>query len=288
VTAGPVVSAPSASATPSTLPLALAVPAAWKVAWITGASTGIGREMALKLAAAGVKVAASARSADKLAALTASNANITAYPLDVTDLAACRSTGALIARDLGPIDLAILNAGVWIPMGASEYDAAAVTEGMAVNFTGITNALAPLIPAMIARGSGHVALVSSVAGYRGLPLAIAYAPTKAAVIALAETLYLDLAKHGVTVSVINPGFVDTPMTRVNTFAMPFIVTADDAATRILRGLAARRYEIVFPWQMSLMATFMRLLPNRLFFGLVRNLPGGAETTPPRPDARTPG
>ena len=253
----------------------------WKVVWITGASTGIGRELALKIAATGASVAVSARSEGKLAELVTAHPGIRAYPLDVTDLAACNATAAAIERDLGPIDLAVLNAGVWIPMGAAQFDATAISEAMSVNFTGITNALAPLIPAMIARRSGHVALVSSVAGYRGLPLAIAYAPTKAAVIALAESLYLDLGTYGVKTTVINPGFVDTPMTKVNTFPMPFLITANDAADRIFRGLLAGRYEIVFPFRMMVLSTIMRLLPNRVFFALVRMLPG-AKSVPPRP------
>jgi NAD(P)-dependent dehydrogenase (short-subunit alcohol dehydrogenase family) len=262
------------------------IPTNWKVIWITGASSGIGRELALKLAAAGAIVAVSARSAQKIAELEALNPNIKPYPLDVTDLAACKATAAAIERDLGPIDLAIMNAGVWIPMDVTTYDPAGIAEGMAVNFTGIINALAPLIPAMIARKSGHIALVSSVAGYRGLPMAIAYAPTKAAVISLAETLYLDLRDRGVTVTVINPGFVDTPMTKVNTFPMPFMITAEDAANRIIRGLAAGAYEIVFPLRMKLLAKFTRLMPNWAFFAFIKAIPSGeaapSQTPPPRP------
>lgn len=258
------------------------IPKSWQVVWITGASTGIGRELALMLASAGATVAVSARSPGKLAELAALSPRIRTYPLDVTDLAACHQTVAAIERDLGPIDLAVLNAGVWIPMDADHFDPDGIAEGMAVNYTGIVNALAPLIPSMLARKSGHLALVSSVAGYRGLPGAVAYAPTKAAVIALAETLYLDLREKGVTLSLINPGFVDTPMTKVNNFPMPFLITADDAARRIIKGLAARRYEIAFPLRMKVLAKLTRLLPNSLFFMFARAVSSGEGQLPPRP------
>ena len=257
------------------------LPAAWKVVWITGASTGIGREVALRLAASGVRVAVSARSAGKLAELAAASPNIKAYPLDVTDLAATKTVAAAIAHDLGAIDLAILNAGVWHPMNATTYDPEAITKAMAINFTGVTNALAPLLPAMIARRSGHIAIVSSVAGYRGLPVAIAYAPTKAALISLAESLHPDLMDVNVKMTVINPGFVATDMTAVNTFPMPFIITCEDAAGRIIKGLIKGKFEIVFPLRMKLLAKFTRLLPYWAYFGIINSLP---EDGGPKPKA----
>jgi short-subunit dehydrogenase len=240
-------------------------PLPWKTAWITGASSGIGRQVAIDLARAGVRVAVSARSADKLDALALSQPGVTAYPLDVTDLAAVREVAARIAADLGSIDLALLNAGVWHPMGACDLDVARVAQSMAVNFQGIVNALDPLVPMMTARGSGRLALVASVAGYRGLPRSVAYGPSKAAVIALAETLHPDLARKGVGVSIVNPGFVDTPMTAVNTFPMPFIVPVEEAARRVVSGLAKGKFEIAFPWQMVAMLKLARILPYRIFF-----------------------
>ena len=240
--------------------------------WITGASAGIGREVALRLAASGATVAVSARSSAKLSELAALLPNIRAYPLDVVDPAASRATAAAIERDLGPIDLAILNAGVWHPMSAATFDAEAVTNAMAVNFTGVTNALAPLLPAMTGRKSGHIAIVASVAGYRGLPVAVAYAPSKAALISLAETLYPDLMDHNVKVTIINPGFVETTMTEVNTFPMPFMVTVERAADSIIKGLIRGKFEIVFPWRMKMVAKFSRILPYWLFFGIINSLP----------------
>lgn len=233
--------------------------------WITGASTGIGRELALSFARDGFKVAASARSADKLADLAAASANIKAYPLDVLNAADAANTADRIERDIGPIGLAIFNAGVWYPMTASTYDLENVKASMDVNYLGVTNALAPVMRAMIGRGCGHLAIVSSVAGFRGLPKGAAYGPTKAALINLAECLYADLKLKGVAMTVINPGFVATPMTSVNTFPMPFIVTVEEAVRAIRSGLDAGRFEVVFPGRMALMMKTLRILPYRVFF-----------------------
>ena len=239
--------------------------APWRTVWLSGASTGIGRELALMLARRGVDVAISARSADKLAALAAENPRLHDYPLDVTDRAASQDVAQRIIAAHGPIDLAVFNAGTWDPMGASDFDAARVAHAMDVNFNGVVNGLDAVLPGMIARRGGHVALVASVAGYRGLPQAVAYAPSKAALISLAEALKPDLARHDVTISIINPGFVETPMTSVNTFPMPFLIKVDRAAELILRGLDAGKFEIAFPWQMKLMMKAMRILPYPLFF-----------------------
>lgn len=243
----------------------------WNTAWITGASTGIGRGLALKLAAEGVRVAASARSAERLEDLARSHANIVAVPVDVADRAAVSDAHRRVQDAIGPVELAVLNAGVWHPMVASSYDAGRAHQSMSVNYLGIANALEPLIPGMIEAGKGQLALVASVAGYRGLPKAAAYAPTKAAVISLAEVLRLELARHGITVSLVNPGFVETPMTSVNEFPMPYIVTADDAAARIVKGLKSGRFEIAFPWQLVTMLKILRLMPNALYLRLAIRL-----------------
>ncbi len=243
----------------------------WKTAWITGASTGIGREIAVKLARDGVRVAASARSADRLVELAQTQVGIVPVPVDVTNRTAVAVAHRRIVETIGTVDLAVLNAGVWHPMAASAYDAVQVAQSMSVNYLGIANALEPLIPGMIAAGKGHLALVASVAGYRGLPKAAAYAPSKAAVISLAEVLRLELPRHGITVSLINPGFVETPMTAVNEFPMPYIIKADDAAERILKGLARNKFEIAFPWQLVMMLKLLRLMPNGLYLRLASRL-----------------
>lgn len=241
----------------------------WTSVWITGASSGIGREVAVKLAGRGARVTVSARSADALADLAAQHPLITAAALDVTDRAATAGTIAAIEATQGPLDLVILNAGIWQSMGASGFDAAKSAQSMSVNYLGIAHALEHVIPRMTARGRGHIALTASVAGYRGLPLSSAYAPSKAAVISLAETLKPDLARKGVTVSVINPGFVDTPMTEVNRFPMPFLMPVDKAADAIIAGLEKGKFEIVFPWQMAALMKFARVLPYPAYFWFAR-------------------
>jgi short-subunit dehydrogenase len=245
--------------------------AAPKNVWITGASTGIGRELALLYAGRGCNVAISARSADKLNALAGQHKLLSVFAVDVTDQAAVARTYDAITAQLGAIDLAILNAGSWDQMVARDFDARRVADSMAVNYTGMANALEPLIRGMVARRSGHLALVASVAGYRGLPKAAAYAPTKAALISLAEVLRLELAADNIAVSVINPGFVATPMTSVNTFPMPFILTAEDAARRIVAGLDNQKFEIAFPWQLVAILKLLRIMPGPLYYRIARRI-----------------
>jgi NADP-dependent 3-hydroxy acid dehydrogenase YdfG len=247
----------------------LAGRAQWKTVWITGASSGIGLTLTEKLAARGARVAASARSADKLAGLARANPQITPFPLDVTDRAAVAATAAAIRDKLGPIDLAILNAGIWEPTGAKEFTAEAAQRTMDVNFQGVANGVAAVLPDMIARRSGHVAMVSSVAGYIGLPLATTYSPSKAAVIALAQSLQHQLYDANVKVSIINPGYIETPMTKVNTFPMPYLMPVDAAAERIIAGLERGKFEIAFPWQVVKFLKLGRAIPYRLFSWYLR-------------------
>lgn len=237
--------------------------------WITGASSGVGEGLALSFARDGYRVAASARNVEALAGLERQSPNIKAFPVDVTDADAMDAVAGEIERTLGPIDLAILNAGIFQPMTASRYDAAKARRSMEVNYFGVVNGLGPVMRSMIERGGGHIAIVSSVAGFRGLPKGAAYAPTKAALISLAESLYADLKLKGVRLTIINPGFIATPMTAPNTFPMPFIVTLDEAVAAIRRGLARKGgFEIVFPGRMAVMMKTLRVLPYRLYFWLV--------------------
>ena len=237
----------------------------WKTAWITGASTGIGRDVALQLSAAGVRVAASARSAEKLGAL---GAGVLAVPLDVTDAAACRSAVARIESELGPIDLAVFGAGTYSPVTTEELDPARFAHMMETNYMGVVNCLAALAPGMIARRSGHLSWIASVAGYMGLPKAAAYGPTKAALINLAESLYPEMRAKGVSVSVINPGFVETPLTAQNDFEMPFLMKPEEAARRTIEGLAAGRFEVAYPRRFVAILKAVRLLPYPIFFRLI--------------------
>ena len=242
---------------------------AWKTAWITGASSGIGLELARLLDGKVTHLAVSARSQDKLSKLAAQCKNVVSYPLDVTDADAVVDSVGDIEAAAGPIDLAVLNAGVWQLMDVAELDLKAIRTGIEVNYMGVVHAINALLPGMLARGAGQIAIVASVAGYRGLPRSAAYGPTKAALINLAETLRTELAPRGITVSVVNPGFVDTPMTRDNPFPMPNIISAKDAAQILLAGLERRKYEIIFPRAFVFAMKLLRLLPNAMYFWVVR-------------------
>lgn len=250
---------------------------AWRTAWVTGASSGIGRALVLALARRGVKVAGSARSQERLEAIAASNPLICAFPLDVTDRAAMRDAAAAIEMRLGPIDVAIFSAGIWHAVGTRDFDGAKIAEAMDVNYLGIVYGIEAVLPSMRQRGSGQLGLVSSVAGYRGLPSTAAYSPSKAAVISLAEALKPGLDRAGVAISIINPGYVATPMNEGSGEPMPFIISAEDAAARIIAGLERRRFEIAFPWQMVALLKLVRMLPYPLFFWYVRNFLAGRQS-----------
>lgn len=241
---------------------------AWKIAWITGASTGIGREIALQLAAAGVKVAVSARSVDKLQNL---GANIYPFPLDVTNASAAQETLKLIEQTLGQVDLTVFAAGTYSEVAATEIDPKLFASIMSTNYLGTINCLSAVMPKMLARKQGHISWIASVTGYRGLPKAAAYGPSKAALISLAESLKPELDQHGITISVINPGFVETPMTAKNDFPMPFLMRPQDAATRTLEGLANKKFEITYPLRLVIILKFARLLPYNLYFWLIKKL-----------------
>jgi short-subunit dehydrogenase len=240
-------------------------PLPWKTAWVTGASTGIGRDVALQLAARGVKVAVSARSPEKLAALGPS---VLAIPLDVTDPEACRAAVERIETELGPIDLAVLGAGTYSPVVIEDLNPAQFAHMMGTNYMGVVNCISALAPGMIARRSGHLSWIASVAGYIGLPKAAAYGPTKAALINLGESLYPEMRAKGVSVSVINPGFVETPLTAQNDFEMPFLMKPEEAARRTIEGLAAGRFEVAYPRRFVAILKTLRLLPYPLFFKLI--------------------
>ncbi len=236
-------------------------------AWVTGASAGIGLAVVERLVKDGWTVYATARSAEKLNALAAgSGGKIIAAPGDVTDPDAMQGIVDRIAAAEG-LSLVILNAGVYIPMRAQEFNVEDVKKHMDVNVMGVANGLAPAMAYMLERGTGCLALVSSVAGYRGLPKAAAYGATKAALINMAEALAYDLHPKGVRISLICPGFVETDATAVNDFDMPFLMKTDDAAERIVAGLKKAKFEIAFPLRFVLILKSMRFLPARAYLWL---------------------
>ena len=242
----------------------------WKTVWIAGASSGIGRAVALLLARRGVHVAASARGIDALNALTAEgNGLISVHPLDVTDAKATYDISKEIEAAHGPVDLALVSSGTWKPFKLGDIRTDAFADSMAVNYLGAVNMAAAVIADMQARGGGQIAFVSSVAGFFGLPKSATYGPTKAALINLAESLKTELDGSGVAVSVVNPGFVATPMTETNSFPMPFLMSPDKAAERIVDGLASGRFEVTFPRRLAWTMKALGLLPYPAFFWFVR-------------------
>ncbi|WP_027834653.1 SDR family NAD(P)-dependent oxidoreductase [Maritalea myrionectae] len=238
--------------------------------WITGASTGIGRALAKKLDADGALVSVSARSEDKLNSLVSEGQNIRAFPVDVTDVSMMNAAIDMIA-DRAPIDFVVLGAGAWTIMDSDQMDMAPIRTGMEVNYFGTLNAVDKLIPMMKTRGVGHIAIIASVAGYRGLPRSIAYSPTKAALINLAEILKVELEPHNIGVSIVNPGFVDTPLTQDNPFPMPGLMSADEAADALYKGLAKRKFEISFPFGFTLVMKMLRVAPNWLYLFVMRRI-----------------
>jgi short-subunit dehydrogenase len=246
-----------------------------RIAWITGASSGIGRALALQLAAEGWRVAISARSADDLVAVANSASSLAgalySYPVDVTDRRAVAETVARIEQALGPIERAVLNAGTHRPVSAATLDSDDFRALIELNFLGTVHALEALLPGMRARRSGRVAIVASVAGYCGLPTAAAYGASKAALIAMAEALKPELDAEGVVLQIVNPGFVRTPLTDRNPFPMPFLMDVDDAAKALRCGLESVRFEIVFPRRMAWLLKALRCLPYPLFFRITRRL-----------------
>jgi short-subunit dehydrogenase len=248
-----------------------------KRAWITGAGKGIGRALALALARDGWIVAASARSKSDLESLSREAeialGKIVAFPLDITNPIEITDTVAAIEAEVGRIDLAVLNAGTHIPIQAWTFDASAFRTLVETNLMGTVECLNALLPRFIERGDGRIGVVASVAGYRGLPTAAGYGATKAALINMCEALRPELESTGVTLQLFSPGFVDTPLARKNTFPMPFIVSAEDAAQAILKGLGKRRFEIAFPRRMAFVMKTLRILPDWLFFAITRRMVG---------------
>jgi short-subunit dehydrogenase len=245
------------------------------IIWITGASAGIGQATARDYVNQGHTVFGSARSADKLDRLAneCSDSDGTFHPLvaDVTDPAGMREAYDQIKQLAGIPDLVILNAGTFYPTPASEFSVQGHRDIMEVNYFGVLNGFDLVLPDFVNRQQGQIAIVSSLAGYRGLPLSSAYGASKAALINFCETVQPELKQQGVDIRLINPGFVKTPLTDKNEFSMPFLVTAEQAAQRIIKGLASGRFEITFPRPFAFLMKGLRLLPNGLYLKLTAKM-----------------
>lgn len=243
-----------------------------RLIWIVGASSGIGRALAEHFARAGDKVVVSARRAAELHQLEAEfPGRITAMPLDATDHEALRGAADEIEARSGAIDILIYSAGLWHPMGLETLDRGRFEASFRVNLFGAVSAVMAVLVPMRRRGKGRIVLISSVAAWRGLPGAAAYGASKAALTCFAEALRPECAAAGIVLQVVAPGFVDTPMTSVNRFPMPFIIDAAEAATRIADGLRGERFELHFPKALSRPLKLLSCLPYGLFFRLTRRL-----------------
>lgn len=247
------------------------------VAWITGASTGIGRALALDLAREGYVVAVTARDEDNLTTLVGEAAglpgSIVPFPCDVTDEAAMELTVAQIEKDVGPLVLSVFNAGNYFPTRPQRLEALNVTKTFEVNVFGVIFGLVPSLEQMKARGRGHLVIVGSVTCYFGWPATAAYGSSKAALFNLAEGLKYDLDKMNIRIQVLNPGFIDTPLTRKNTFPMPALMPVDKASQRIVRALRTGGFEVTFPWRFTWFLKFLRILPQPLRFAFINRATG---------------
>ena len=245
-------------------------------AWLIGASSGIGRATAAALHARGARVIVSARSQAALQAFVAEHPGSAAVAMDTAEPADVQAAAAQVLAGGAP-DLVCYCAGTYRDMRATDFDLAVMLRHGQVNYTGMLHVLAAVLPAMVlsakAGRPGHVSMISSVAGFRGLPKSLAYGPTKAALLHLGEVLYLDLQPRGIGVSVVTPGFVATPLTAQNDFAMPALLTPEQAADAMLQGWARGEFLIDFPKRFTRVLRVLRLLPYRLYFPLVRRLTG---------------
>lgn len=235
------------------------------VAWVVGGSSGIGAAVARELRSRGALVAISARRQDQLDEV--SDGTMLAVAADVTDAQSLNAAASRIREELGPIDLAVLSAGYWKQMTGNDWDSESFEQHVQVNLIGMSNSIAAVLPDMLARHSGVIAGISSVAGYRGLTGSAAYGATKAGQINLLESLRIQIARAGVRVITVCPGFVRTDLTAVNDFPMPFIIEADQAGRAICDGLERERTEIVFPVRMALLMKAARLVPVSLWSAL---------------------
>jgi len=242
-----------------------------KRVWVIGASSGIGEACAKALLSQGAKVALSSRRAERLnqIALMGQVGQTLVIPLDVTDNAQLQESYTSILNTWGGIDLLLFVSGMYVPLRADHFDIQIAEKTIDANLLGPMRAVALVLPEMLKAHSGHIAIVGSVAGYSGLPKALAYGPSKAAIINFCENLYYDLLPTGVSVHMISPGFVATEATAQNDFEMPALITADVAAEEILSGIQKGEFDIHFPKRFSRFLKFLRILPYPVYFWIVR-------------------
>lgn len=250
-----------------------------KQVWIIGASSGIGKELAIYLAKCGAEVNISARTKSALNAIAGSHAGITAYPLDATDQSALQRTyAAIIAKK--HLDVVIHSAAMYEPMTIKNFSALAINKAMNINFGSVVSLVDILLSDMDNKQPSHIAVIASVAGYIGLPNALAYGASKAALINFCEGLYSELSLSNIKISLINPGFVSSPLTQKNNFAMPFIISAEKAAIQIEKGLRKQQFEIHFPKKFTYPMKLLRLLPYQASLTLLKKLAKNTHSSQP--------
>jgi len=240
-----------------------------KVIWITGGSSGIGKALAIKFANEGWSVAISARREDLLNELNRQYENIYPFPLDVTDLEQCKAVFKSIIEKFNNIEISVFSTGTYDPKSEKKFNLEKIRKIMEVNYFGTMNSINSVYEYYKNKKGGQISIVSSVAGYRGLPAAGAYCASKSALTSFTESLYFDMKRNNVRVSLISPGFIKTPMTDQNDFPMPMIKSPEFAAEKIYLGLIKEKgFEIHFPKTFTFMMKIIQLLPNWLYFGVI--------------------
>ena len=240
-----------------------------KTIWITGGSTGIGKALAIKFASKGWNVAVSARREELLNELCVDNKNIYPFPLDVTNIEQCKKVSNSIVNKFSCIDICVFGTGMHDPNSEKNFNLVKIREIMEVNFFGVMNCVNSVYEHFSEKKNGKISIISSVAGYRGLPAAGAYCASKSALTSFTESLYFDMKRKSVEVNLISPGFIKTPMTDKNQFPMPFLKSAEFAANKIFLGLTTKNnFEIHFPKIFTYLMKIIQVLPNWLYFGTI--------------------
>ena len=240
-----------------------------KTIWITGASSGIGKALAIKFAQEGWKVAISARRENLLKEISKSQNNIDYFPLDVTDIEKCKTVFNDVKKKLGNVNISVFCTGIHDPKSEKKLNLEKVRKIMEVNFFGTVNSINAVYDYYKDKKSGQISIVSSVAGYRGLPAAGAYCASKSALSSFAESLYFDFKRDNVRISLVSPGFIKTPMTDQNDFPMPMIKSPEFAAEQMFKGLTkSKSFEIHFPKTFTSLMKVLRVIPNGLYFKIV--------------------
>ena len=243
-----------------------------KTIWITGGSTGIGRALAIKFSNEGWNVAVSARREELLNELSNQHENISAFPLDVTDKIKCKEVFNQITSKYTNVDICFFSTGTWNPKKEKDIDVEQIEDVFKVNFFGTVNSIKAVEQFFKDKKSGIITIVSSIAGYRGLPNSTGYGPSKSALNNLAESLYFDFKRFNVRVCLVSPGFIKTPMTDKNDFKMPFLKTPEYAANKIYDGLINKdNFEIHFPKILTIILKILSFLPSKIYFYLVGKL-----------------